>query len=368
MKKFCFIGDLHFEALDKYFKKETNPNKYIFEQLTKIINYCRKAEIKNIFQLGDVFDHPHPDQKSIKDFIQFLHNHSDLNFHIIAGNHDYSNIKTTSLEIGTFLSEEKILPNVNIYTKPHHSIIEGVNVFFAPYLSHQKFDYLSNTQCICLGHFEVKGAKHDSGQLIKNGVAKEELDSKDFWVLGHLHRHQNLDPKVYYVGTALQYNFGEPLPKGFVISNISEINNIIEVQHNYIELDTPYCLENININKQDDFNNLHYNNEKYFYKLFINSASIIIPQNILNGSVSNIYKIIRSYNNEENPNSISSDLNNNNQLSLSEAFSEDYAKEKLFEPLGGLEDYLATNNFSEDEIQQTKFIVDNLKLEFNPKR
>ena len=220
MPKFCFVGDLHFEALDKYYAKETNPNNFIFEQLEKVISYCRKAEIKNIFQLGDVFDHPYPDQKSIREFLHFLYKHNDLNFYIIAGNHDYSNIKTTSLEVGTFLSETNLLSNVKIFTKAHHEIVEGVNIFFAPYPVFKKFDYLKGTPCICLGHFEVKGAKHDSGQLIKSGVNSEELDKEDYWILGHLHRHQNINPKVFYTGTMLQYNFGEPLPKGFSVSEI----------------------------------------------------------------------------------------------------------------------------------------------------
>lgn len=362
MPKFCFVGDLHFEALEKYYPKDTNPNKFIFEQLTKVINYCRRAEITNIFQLGDVFDHPYPDQKSIKDFLAFLYEHQDLNFYIIAGNHDYSNIKTTSLEVGSFLSETKLLNNVKIFTKPQHEVVEGINVFFSPYPSYKKFDYLMDTACLCLGHFEVKGAKHDSGQLIKNGVAKEDLSANDYWVLGHLHRHQPLTPQIYYTGTMLQYNFGEPLPKGFVISNINtdDLNKALLVDHYYVELDTPYVLENMIINKQDDFNNIKCNDDKYYYKLFIEGNDIVIPQKFLNGSITNIYKIIRLQDTKTENNLV--------DQTLSEAFNEDTLKEQLFEPLGGLDDYLLKQGFDESELLVTKTLLNDLQLSYNPKR
>lgn len=361
MPKFCFVGDLHFEALDKYYAKETNPNRFIFEQLTKVIQYCRKAEVKHIFQLGDVFDHPYPDQKSIKEFLAFLHMNSDINFYIIAGNHDYSNIKTTSLEVGTFLSDTKLLSNVKIFTKAHHEVVEGINIFFAPYPVFAKFDYLANVPCLCLGHFEVKGAKHDSGQIIKNGVPLENLNPEDHWVLGHLHRQQTLNAQTYYTGTMLQYNFGEPLPKGFTLSTIEDKTDSLQVNHSYIELETPYILENVDINTQEDFNRLQLNNPQYFYKLFIEGTNLVIPQKLLNGSVSNIYKIIRA------KSSLTVDASGVDQ-SLSEAFHQDADKEKLFEPLGGLEDFLTSEGFSSEDTQYTLEQVNKLQLEFNPKR
>lgn len=361
MTQFCFVGDLHFEALDKYYDKATNPNRFIFEQLDKVIAYCKKAGIKNIFQLGDVFDHPYPDQRSIKDFLQFLHKHNDLNFYIIAGNHDYSNVKTTSLEVGTFLSESNLLTNIKIYSKAQHEVVEGVNIFFASYPVYQKFDYLKGTPTLCLGHFEVKGAKHDSGQVIKTGIPAEDLQEEDYWVLGHLHRHQNITPKVFYPGTMLQYNFGEPLPKGFSVSEVRHVGNQLDVKHTYIKLDTPYVLENVDINNQEDFDKLQYNDPKYYYKLFIEGSDIIMPQKLLNGSVKNVYKIIYSKSN-------GSKRTLEEGLSLSETFSEDSDKEKLFEPLGGLEDHLTTEGFSQDDISYALRRVEELRLEFNPKR
>lgn len=361
MAKFCFVGDLHFEALDKYYDKVTNPNRFIFEQLDKVVAYCRKAGIKSVFQLGDVFDHPYPDQRSIKDFLEYLHKHDDLNFYIIAGNHDYSNIKTTSLEVGTFLSESNLLTNVKIFTKAQHEVVEGINIFFASYPTYQKFDYLKGVPTLCLGHFEVKGAKHDSGQVIKTGIPAEDLNKEDYWVLGHLHRHQNITPKVFYTGTMLQYNFGEPLPKGFAVSDIEQVGNELEVKHTYVKLDTPYILENVDINEQSDFEQLQLNNPKYFYKLFIEGNDVVLPQKLINGSVKNIYKIIYSK-------GTSAKRTLEEGQSLSETFNEDSDKEKLFEPLGGLEDHLIAEAFSDEDIMYALKRVEDLRLEFNPKR
>jgi DNA repair exonuclease SbcCD nuclease subunit len=370
MTKFCFIGDLHFEALNKYFGKETNPDRFIFEQLEKVVNYCRKVGIKSVFQLGDVFDQPYPDQHAIKEFLSFLHKNQDINFYIIAGNHDYSNIKTTSLEIGTFLADKDLLKNVKIFTKPSHLIIEGISVFFAPYPVFKKFDFLVGTPCLCLGHFEVSGAKHDSGQLIKTGVNGDLLYPEDFWVLGHLHRHQNIQPKIYYTGTTLQYNFGEPLPKGFTVSEISEVTNLnttetstksLEVKHQYITLDTPYRLENVFINTQEEFDQIRINDPQYFYKIFLQGSDLILPQKFLNGSVHNIYKIIRNRSTTEERDMINSN-------SLSETFNDDCDKRKLFEPLGGLEDYLSKELFTPEEIQNTMQQIQQLSVEYKPSR
>jgi DNA repair exonuclease SbcCD nuclease subunit len=223
-----------------------------------------------------------------------------------------------------------------------------------------------------LGHFEVKGAKHDSGQLIKNGVATEDLCPEDSWVLGHLHRHQHLAKNVYYTGTTLQYNFGEPLPKGFTVSDITldsqtqvdtaGVTTIpFNITHKYITLDTPYILENVFIYDQSDFDKLHFNDKKYFYKIFIEGANVVVPQKLLNGSINNIYKIIYT----------KSSLNKNTEAgdqSLSEAFYEDADKTKLFEPLGGLEDYLVKEALTQEQIQETLDQIASFLLEFNPKR
>lgn len=361
MPKFCFVGDLHFEALDKYYAKESKPNRFIFEQLDKVLAYCRKAGIKHVFQLGDVFDHPYPDQNSIKELLQFLYKHSDINFYIIAGNHDYSNVKTTSLEVGTFLSETNLLTNVKIYTKAQHEVVEGVNIFYASYPVYEKFDYLKGTPCLCLGHFEVKGAKHDSGQIIKTGVPLEKLEKEDSWVLGHLHRHQQISKKIHYTGTMLQYNFGEPLPKGFTVSDITVSDTgQLEVSHNPIKLDTPYVLENVHINQQEDFEQLKLNDPKYFYKIFIENSDVVVPNKLVSGATTNIYKIIYS---KEGSRGVSQDAQ-----SLSETFKEDEDKIKLFEPLGGLEEHLEEEGLTTDEIIFALAKINSLKQEYSPKR
>lgn len=359
-QKFCFVGDLHLEALDKYYKKETNPNRFIYEQLDKVVAYCRKADIKNVFQLGDVFDHPYPDQKSIKEFLEFLHKNADLNFYIIAGNHDYSNVRTNSLEIGSFLTDVNLINNVRIFTKPQHLLIEGIDVFFAPYPTHKKFESLVGTPCLCLGHFEVKGAKHDSGQLIKNGVSSEELHEEDSWILGHLHRQQRISDKIYYTGTMLQYNFGEPLPKGFVVADITQDAKKLKVKHNYVQLETPYSLLNVDVNSLEDIKTLQLNDPKFFYKLFINDNQLILPKRLVDGTTTNIYKILHNSNATSTERTLTA--------SLSEAFHEDSDKERLFEPLGGLEDHLTQEGLTPEEVQETLLLVQNLKHEFNPKR
>jgi DNA repair exonuclease SbcCD nuclease subunit len=353
--KFLTIGDLHLEALDRYF---SNGDSYVYEQLDRIIQYAEKIGVTRIIQLGDIFDRPTPKQETVARFIEFLHKLSlkGFEFHAITGNHDFKSIHDNSVQVCSYLSKEQIIKNIFIYDKPQHKQIDGIDFFFAPFPCYQKSDFLENKPCFCFGHYEIGGALADNGTPVKSGVPKNALAKEDFWVIGHLHRQQELG-RIYYPGTAYQLSFGEPLPKGFAIVEGSLEQGELNVSYEYIKLDTPYILENIYIENQEDFNKIEVNNQKYLYKIHVKDSNVTIPSQFFNGDIKNVYKIVSGNNLTAQENS----------RSLSEDFTL-HAQETFFEPLSGLEEYLEKTGFSAAEIVLAMDKVQTLSQTFIQKR
>jgi len=61
---------------------------------------------------------------------------------------------------------------------------------------------------ILLGHFQCKGAMQRSGLSIK-GIDIACAVQADIALLGHVHKHQRLAEKAWYIGSPFQQNFGE---------------------------------------------------------------------------------------------------------------------------------------------------------------
>lgn len=354
--EFICVGDLHLEKLNNYFEKG---DKFVFEQLDKVLAFARKEKISRIVQLGDIFDNSKPGQEAIKDFIEYLHKNNDLEFYFISGNHDYFSSKADATLLCSFLSESKLLNNVHIYNKPNHKQIDGIDFFFSPFPNYEKFEFLKDKPCLCFGHFEIGGALNDNGMPVKSGVPKAKLDPTDFWTIGHLHRKQEMG-RIYYPGTALQLSFGEPLPKGFSVIRASlSKQGELDVDYEFVKLETPYTFENIYIENQEEFNQIRVNDPNHLYKIHINNSDIVVPNQFLNGSITNIYKIVNNSNSKgtevQSTRTLSEDFNDNN-------------KENFFEPLSGLEEYLEKQGFSEEERVVALNQVFELKQQYVQKR
>ncbi|NQS75911.1 MAG: DNA repair exonuclease [Peptococcaceae bacterium] len=66
-------------------------------KLSEVLGLCRQYQVDFIIHGGDVFDHPHPDQKSLELFNWFL-TELDLPAYCVAGNHDLIGQRLNSLE------------------------------------------------------------------------------------------------------------------------------------------------------------------------------------------------------------------------------------------------------------------------------
>jgi len=238
---------------------------------SKVLDQARERNIRTIVQLGDIFENPKPKQNTILKLIQWLHINKDFEFHIILGNHDWESSDNHSFELLDFVSKSKILRHVNVYTKPTVVNFGPVHCGFVPY------PFVKAPKCtkplLCFGHFEIKGAKRDNGQVIAKGLELKTSKKLD-WIIGHLHCKQ----PPYYPGTLYQLSFGEPLPKGYFVCEADTVNGKLLISRRWVEFNPPYKLINRVINKSKDLRN--FDEPNTYYKLFIKS-SISLPGSFL---------------------------------------------------------------------------------------
>lgn len=66
----------------------------------------------------------------------------------------------------------------------------------------------SRSRKILFGHFQVKGAFLNNAKAA-TGIPLEALSGYDLVILGHIHTPQSLSPRVHYVGSPFQQDWGE---------------------------------------------------------------------------------------------------------------------------------------------------------------
>lgn len=166
-----------------------------------------------IYDLGDTFDDRTsldiPTLDTVLDGLSNLPCTDNENMRLI-GNHDQYQRNGTvnnSKVLGHYFStvESRKITQVG-----------GVSLFFASYPANyaELCEWLTREARrvrgpkILFGHFEVKGALYTNATAL-HGVPKETLAPFDLVVLGHIHLPQSLSPKIHYVGSPFQQDWGE---------------------------------------------------------------------------------------------------------------------------------------------------------------
>jgi DNA repair exonuclease SbcCD nuclease subunit len=173
---FIFLGDIHEErvALDE-----------ITQILQEVVNIARENNCNTFFQLGDICDKIRLEPDELYKFcehIRFLNDQFEY-FGIIEGNHDKFHNKMSIISFLKFF---------------------GVNIFNDELLINSTYGK------ILLGHWFLDKSKGSFGTHHRYTV--EELQqSLDFTycLLGHAHDFQQINNKIYHVGSARWVNFGE---------------------------------------------------------------------------------------------------------------------------------------------------------------
>lgn len=278
MLSFYAVGDPHLEGIKKLFPNKDTV-KIQLDHLAKIADHAIDNKITYIFLLGDIFDNPFPEKESVLKLLKLFKKYNNINWIAILGNHDFSNIQDTSLDVMEYIAHElKALPNVKILFRPYLEKIDGINLCFLPYPYHKR-EIKTRKPCIVFAHIDINGAKHNNNKVVSNAFNINLINTQgDYWVLGHIHSHQKIGKRTIYNGTSLQKNFGEEPNKGFVKYTAHYNKGKLIVKHKRIFIDLPYTLHNIQIKKPEDLHKLEKNSNKY-YKIFVHEG-VTLPPNI----------------------------------------------------------------------------------------
>lgn len=219
--KICILGDTHFgmrgdsTIFHNYYDKFYND---VF------FPYLEKNNIKQIYQLGDLFDS--------RKFINFntLHlcrqyffnkiKNFGIKLHTILGNHDIYFKNTLEVNSSEILLKE--YDNICVYDKPTNINIDGLSIDIVPWICKENqesvFEFLEKSRSeIVFGHFEIAGFSMYRGSISHEGIDKKVLRRYDVVLSGHFH-HKSSDGHITYVGTPGEITWSDYNdPRGFHI-------------------------------------------------------------------------------------------------------------------------------------------------------
>jgi predicted phosphodiesterase len=267
--------DWHLMGLKRLFPKDHIRRQ--IKEIRKPFQYAIENGVKHMFVLGDISDTPFIDETALIALIRLILEYDDhLNVHYICGNHDYSDVHKTSMEMLGLLQDEKFFKRLHIHFAPEQLVIDGEVVNFLPW---PKMEYLKHRRpTLNLCHIEHAGAVGDNGKPLKT-KSKFVRREADFVVSGHIHQYQYVrSQRLIYPGALYQKTFGEKLPKGFIDLKCGVQNGKLEVRHRFVTSSPEIELLNLYIESERDFSQLR-SDPHIRYKLHV-SEGVVIPADL----------------------------------------------------------------------------------------
>lgn len=267
-------SDWHLVDSSKHFSNHLERQMY---EIEKIYQYAYANGIEHMIVDGDVSDTPSMGEDPYIALLRLLKKHdSHIKTYYIPGNHDFSDIRKTSMDLLYELYVTGYFKNFTLCLKPETRIIDNVPINFLPYpcLEAPK----SKRPALNLSHVAYNGALGDNGRKLR--VNNEFIQNPgDFNVSGHIHTYQHLKSKrAIYCGSPYQKNFGESLPKGFVHLKVKGHKSELQVRHKFIDNKPEFQFINLVIEKRSDYRKL-VASESMLYKLWI-APGVEIPKDL----------------------------------------------------------------------------------------
>lgn len=224
--KIIHCADLHLDSKmeSKLSKEQAKERRYeILNTFENMVEYGKSQGVRAIIMVGDVFDTPQNQQRTIKNrVIDVIEREQGIDFHYLQGNHDRDDF---------FKSDEKFPSNLKLYGEDWKGYKYG-NVV----LSGMEFTE-TNQENYCdrlrlspenMNIVMLHGQTTPYGSGGKETIPLSQLTNKgiDYLALGHVHQYtkQPLDQRgVYcYSGCLEGRGFDECGEKGFVILDVTE--------------------------------------------------------------------------------------------------------------------------------------------------
>lgn len=248
------------------------------EEIEKPFKYCIENDINHIFMPGDLSDKARIDEETFIALIALLMKYDKyVSFRYILGNHDFAHVGKTAMDVLEVFIQNSAFKNVHLYRKPTIEKIDGVDVCFMPFPHNETPK--NNRGSLVFAHIEEQGALGDNGLPLKSQGLKLKRSKKDFIISGHLHTYQYLkERRTIFNGSLYQKTFGESLPKGFIEFKAKYFDNELKVQHSFVNSNPRFCLQNLKIEDNDQWNTLQ-EGESILYKITV-GEDVVIPKGI----------------------------------------------------------------------------------------
>ncbi|SBV38505.1 Phage recombination related endonuclease [Phage NCTB] len=269
-------SDWHLEKLKKLF-----PHDHIDRQLReveKIFKYAISEGIRHVFIPGDISDTYKMEADSYIKMITLIKKYDGLlDIYYVGGNHDFSDISKTSMDLLQLLVDEGFFETFHLYLSPEQIKVDGCVVNM---MNHPVMESIPNKQpCLNLVHVEYTGAIGDNGRTLKS---HKEFKSprRDFNISGHIHQYQHMKKRrVIYCGNPYQSNFGEALPKGFIEIKAGVKEGKMKVNHRFIDNKPGFRLLTEHIETSSQFAKLS-TEPGIKYRLYVNEG-IVVPTDLM---------------------------------------------------------------------------------------
>lgn len=277
------IGDLHLDALYKYFPQDHL--KLQANEISKAFNYGYKNGINVVVFLGDIGEHSKLSYPALCMFIELLNKYRDFEIHIILGNHDFDEVGVHSLQPIHTMATLGLLPHVNIYPVREVKKIQGIKFNFCSYPSTE-----AEKNAINFGHFSTPGSIMDNGHITPEDQGTK-VREKDIWVLGHLHT-----PHGNFCGTMYQLSFPERLPKGFTVLEARNKNGKLRCKREFVQTDPAFKFVTLDIQSKSDLKKID-PNPLYLHRLVVKSK-YELPEDIMD-KYPNVVRVLGYTNKKE---------------------------------------------------------------------
>lgn len=223
MTKLALITDTHWGVRNDNVAFLDNSKKFLDETF---FPYIDGNNIRTIVHFGDLVDRRkyiniNTARRLREDFLDPI-KERNLEFHLIAGNHDTYYKNTNEVNAIKELVENAY-PSFKTYTKHAESVtFDGVPVLFIPWICDdnrkQILDAIQSTSAqIAMGHLEIQGFEMYRGSIVSHGDDRSVFDRFDIVMSGHYH-HRSSDGHIYYLGSHGEFTWSDfDDPRGFHI-------------------------------------------------------------------------------------------------------------------------------------------------------
>lgn len=225
MARIILLGDLHLGARNASNHFSEYFNKFFTDVLYP---YCKKHDVKQILQLGDLFD------SRTQLTYKALHKSRDIWFKqmgeagikmtVLLGNHDICYRHTLSINSPELLLGE--YDHITIVNEPTQMDIDGIKFDIVPWICDEnkkdiaKFMGRKDKGSVLLGHFELAGFpqhKGDQSNTGKNTFNMSLFEGYSLVFSGHYHTRSEKG-NITYTGIPYEITWADYAdPKGFVV-------------------------------------------------------------------------------------------------------------------------------------------------------